>query len=91
MIGDFNHLFDFGVPFNQTFSLAVHHHLVDYEQLPEEFDSYQSRDQAAIQARMRIVQFHRDELEQGPFSIDNGLTLNNDYPSSDTGFDDLER
>ena len=91
LIGDFNHPFDFGVPFNQTFSLAVHHRLVDYEQLPEEFDSYQPRDQTAIQDRMRIVQFHRDELEQGPFSIDNDLTLDNDYPSPNPGLGDSER
>ncbi len=91
LLGELNHPFDFGVPFNQTFALAVHHRLVDYEQLPEDFDSYQSRDQAAIQVRMRTVQFHRDELEQGPFSIDNRLTLNNDNPPSGTGLDDLER
>lgn len=90
LLGEFDHPFDFGVPFNQTFALAVHHRLVDYEQLPEDFDTYQLRDQAAIQARMRIVQLRRDQLEQGPFPADGNLALNSDTPSSENGSSDLE-
>ena len=90
LLGEFNHPFDFGVPFNQTFALTVHHRLVDYEQLPEDFDSYQSHDQAAIQLRMRIIHLHRHELEQGPFPIADNLTLKRDNLSTTAKLDDLE-
>jgi hypothetical protein len=70
LLGEQSYPFNFGVPFNLTFAMAAHYRLADYEQLPDEFDSYLPRDQAVIRARMRAVNRHRHELDHGPFPID---------------------
>ena len=83
LLGELSYSFNFGQPFNQTFALTIHHRLVDYEQLPEDFDSYQTHDQTAIQLRMRVVQLHRHELDRGPFPIDDRLLADRDTPPFD--------
>lgn len=62
--------FDFGDPYRKTFSADARAYLVDYEQLPEEFATYNKRDQGYIRALMRTVARHRDELDQGPFPVE---------------------
>lgn len=60
---------DPGAAYNATFrSLAAYSRRVDYEQLPDHFDSYHAIDQEQIQARMQTVQSATD-LSTGPLSL----------------------
>ncbi len=61
------HPFDFGAVYNRTFGLDAHALLVDYEQLPEEFSTYNKRDRLRIEQRMQAVSLHSGQLEKGPF------------------------
>jgi hypothetical protein len=67
--------FDFGAVYNITFERNPYYRLVvDYEQLPERFDTYSPADQARIRARMEAViraQANGLDLEQGPFLVQN--------------------
>ncbi len=85
LLGELTYLFNFGVPFNLTFSMAAHQRLVDYEQLPIEFDSYLGRDQAAIRTRMATVRAHRHELDQGPFPVVRDHQLDSAESGSESG------
>jgi len=91
LLSELSHPFDFGVPFNQTFALPVHYRVVDYEQLPEDFETYQTPDRIAVQNRMRVVQLHAHELDHGPFPVSDSLPLNTDNPLLDAPPDALER
>jgi hypothetical protein len=66
-------VFDFGEAYNRTYVRNPYHRLVvDYEQLPERFESYSPEDQQRIRARMNAVAdaYARGlDLEQGPFPI----------------------
>ncbi len=62
--------FDFGAVYNRTFGLDANALLVDYERLPEEFATYNARDQSRIQRRMDVVTRHEHRLKEGPFSIE---------------------
>jgi len=65
----FTYPFDFGAAYNRTFGLDAHALLVDYEQLPEEFSTYNERDRLVIEKRMQAVVQHADELDHGPFQL----------------------
>jgi hypothetical protein len=62
---------DFGAVYNITYrSLGAYSYRVDYEQLPEHFETYDETDQERIRRRMRIVlDVHQRglNLEDGPF------------------------
>jgi hypothetical protein len=65
---------DFGVPYHQTFRVGIHAFLIDYEQPPLEFQTYNERDQRRIRAKMLTIADHRHELNAVPFPM-NGRYL----------------
>lgn len=64
---------DFGAVYNTTYrSLGAYSYRVDYEQLPERFETYNETDQERIRRRVRIVlDAHQRglNLEAGPFPV----------------------
>jgi hypothetical protein len=65
---------DFGAVYNRTFkSLTAYGQRVDYERLPERFETYSPADQEHIRRRMTAVaaaQARGLNLDDGPFPLD---------------------
>lgn len=56
LLDDEHFALDFNVVYHQTFeSLPAYSQRVDYERLPEKFDTYSAVDQTAVRERMRLV------------------------------------
>ena len=67
-------VFSFDDPYQTAYERGPWHVLVDYEQLPANFESYDTLDRQRIQARMaRVAQAvtEASNLESGPFVIEN--------------------
>lgn len=66
--------FDFGAAYNRTYqAIRFARIAVDYSQLPVNFESYMSIDQAQIERRMQTIQKAYEagiDLEEGPFPIE---------------------
>ncbi|MBA3871871.1 MAG: DUF4058 family protein [Anaerolineae bacterium] len=64
---------DFGGVYNRTFrKLQAYSYLVDYEQLPINFERYSEADQERIKRRMETVRLAQEQganLEEGPFPL----------------------
>jgi hypothetical protein len=59
--------------YQQSYILGPWNRIVDYEQLPERFDTYSEADQTRIQARLAaVMNAHQQglDLEQGPFPVE---------------------
>jgi hypothetical protein len=74
LLNDTSISLNFDAVYQQTFSSMKAYSLrVDYEALPERFDSYGAADQERIRRRMAAVQEayrNRLNLEEGPFPVD---------------------
>ncbi|MEM6528247.1 MAG: DUF4058 family protein, partial [Chloroflexota bacterium] len=60
---------DSGAVYDTTFSsISAYSYRVDYEQLPDQIESYSVFDRARIQARMKVIA-EADDLKSGPFPL----------------------